>query len=160
YRMKKVSQGLVRLPGIASPTIERWKASQAAAMKGLAGPPANKNRFWFEPGSFTYKVSYASDTVFLDTAQVVLRDQLQSLSEGRLMVGAWNESDALGRAFAGSGTERREDPSAAEPIWRDMHNMFRHFAVARIIADRNVFRQVGFDSDLLLDHYDPPKADT
>lgn len=163
YRMKMVSQGIVRLPvnpPLRSPTIERWRAQRQAAKKGLEGPAGNKARFWFEPGKFTYKVSYSGDTVFLDRAQVVLRDQVTSLSEGKLVDAAESNIDPFNRAFACSWSDRMEDTYRAEGIWRDMHNIFRHFAVARIMADRQAFRQAGFDTKLILDDYDLPRAST
>jgi len=48
-----------------------------------------------------------------------------------------------------------EEIEQSEPIWRDMHNVFRHFAVAHIIADRKVFREAGFDADFLLNRCEP-----
>jgi hypothetical protein len=41
-----------------------------------------------------------------------------------------------------------------------MHNVFRHFAIARILADRRVFQEAGFDASFLLDNYDVPATDT
>ena len=156
YRMKKVAQGLVKLPirpTIASPVVELWQSQRQAAMAGRTPPPGHKARFWFEPGAFSYKVSYSGDTAYLDTAQVVLRDQVQSLSEGKLVDSAATTVDPFNRAFACAWSDRMEDVYRAEPIWQDMRNIFRHFAVARILADKQILRQVGYDFGFLLDRY-------
>lgn len=158
YRMKMVGQGTVKLP-IASPfpsqhevRIRKWRELVASGGKM---PPYN-TRFWFQAGSFNYQVTGNSDTVFVDTAQVVLNDEDQILKGGKLT--ASGNTDAITRAFVCAWTNRMEDIYRAEPIWRDMHNVFRHFAVARIIKDRDAFAQTDFASEFLLDRYVIPKV--
>ena len=63
--------------------------------------------------------------------------------------------DPFARAFADTWSQRMEEIEQSEPIWRDMHNVFRHFAVAHIIADRKVCREAGFDADFLLNRCEP-----
>jgi hypothetical protein len=101
-------------------------------------------------------VSYEGDTIFLDTAQVVLRDQVTSVSEGKIIDASDEDVDVFNRAFACAWTDRMEDTYRVEAIWRDMHNIFRHFAVARIIADRRDLDRAGFDGKLLLDNFRVP----
>ncbi len=155
YRMKMVSQGDVILP-IASPfpgtytvRLREWRNR---IDRGADLGPGHKTRYWFEPGRFSYQYSEEADTVFLDTAQVVLRDEDQrsntNIASGKV--------DPISREFACAWTARMEDTYRAEPIWRDMHNIFRLFAVSRIIADRKAFREVAFAQDMLLDRYELP----
>ena len=155
YRMKMVSQGSLTLP-ISSPfpgtftvRLREWRDR---IERGLDRGPGHKTRYWFEPGRFSYQYSEEADTVFLDTAQVVLRDEDQrentNIASGKV--------DPISRAFACAWTARMEDVYRAEPIWRDMHNIFRLFAVSRIIADRKAFQQVAFAQDMLLDRYELP----
>ncbi len=159
YRMKKVSQGLIPLASIPSSTLALWQATREATEKGRRIPKFNQARFWFEPGQFAYKVSGNDDTVFLDTAQVVLRDQVQSFAEGKIVDAARTNVDRFNRAFACAWTEQMEETYRAEPIWRDMHNIYRHFAIARIMADKRAFRQVEFDPELVLDRFDIPRTE-
>jgi len=49
-----------------------------------------------------------------------------------------------------------EDVYKAEPIWRDMHNIYRNFALTRIMHDLDAFGQAGFDPDFLLHGYKVP----
>jgi hypothetical protein len=51
-----------------------------------------------------------------------------------------------------------EEIYQAEPIWRDMYNIFRHFAVARVMKDRDAFARAGLASDWLLHRYELPRV--
>jgi hypothetical protein len=158
YRMKMVAQGTVELP-INSPFPAADKVRSAKWREDvLAGRPVggpHNNRYWFEPGQFSYQ--YDADTVFLDSTQVVLRDEDQQLKPNVLV--ASGRTDPITRAFACMWTERMEDTYRAEPIWRDMHNIFRLFALARTMADRNAFAQAGLSDEMLLDRYQVPHVE-
>jgi hypothetical protein len=153
YRMKLVGQGQVELP-IASPfqssfagRIERYRQDSDA---GVTSKPYN-TRYWFEAGRFSCQQSAGDDTIFVDIAQVVLKDENQSLTGKGLS--AAGDVDEITRAFTCAWTERMEDTYRAEPIWRDMHNIFRHFAVARAIRDNNALDRVNFAGEYLLDKH-------
>jgi hypothetical protein len=159
YRMKLVGQGQVTLP-IASAfpaafneRVKLWKKQDEEGIKSHGF----HTRYWFQPGKFGYQVSAESDTVFLDTAQVVLHDEDQRLKPGALV--ASGNIDSISRSFTCAWTERMEDTYRAEPIWRDMHNIFRHFALARVMKDRKALTQVEFAGDYLLDKFDIPKVE-
>lgn len=159
YRMKMVTQGTVNLP-IQSPfpssfpaRVARWREE---ATEGAASRAFN-TRYWFQPGQFSYQVSPEVDTVFVDRAQVVLNDEDQFLKDDALVTSG--EIDDISRAFTCAWTDRMEDVYKAEPIWRDMHNIFRHFAVARIMRDRDAFSQANFPGEFLLDRYVLPTVD-
>lgn len=153
YRMKLVGQGQVTLP-IPSPfpssfagRIELYKQDAMAGRR----TPASNTRYWFEAGRFSCQQSSGDDTVFIDIAQVVLKDEAQSLTKSGLS--ASGATDPVTRAFTCAWTERMEETYKAEPIWRDMHNIFRHFAVARAIRDNNALERVNFDGEYLLDKH-------
>jgi hypothetical protein len=160
YRMKQVSQGSVKLP-IPSPfpadfdaRVASWRADDEAGRGGKAS--AFNIRYWFQPGSFSYQASADADTVFMDVAQVVLNDEDQVLRPGKLE--ASGKINPISRAFTCAWTNRMEDTYKAEPIWRDMHNIFRHFGLAKIMADREAFMRAGFDGEFLLDRYEIAKV--
>src|SRR5581483_3997831 len=90
-------------------------------------------------------------------AQVVLNDEDQKIATAGLV--ASGNIDPLTRGFACSWTDRMEDVYNAEPIWRELHNMFRHFALTRILKDCDAFTQAEFDSAFLLDEYDVPNVE-
>ncbi|QFR33581.1 DUF1598 domain-containing protein [Ancylobacter sp. TS-1] len=156
YRMKQVGQGTLKLP-IASPFPShhelRIQLSAALGDRNAAGKQPQSTRFWFTPGQFNYQISPDGETGFLETAQVILRDEDQR-NTGQALV-ASGLTNPIARAFTCAWTERMEDVYRAEPIWRDMNNIFRHFAVARILEQRRVLERVRVDMRVLLDTYTP-----
>lgn len=156
YRMKQVGQGTMKLP-LASPFPSHHELdlqlSAALGDRGAASRTAKSTRFWFTPGQFNYQIAPDGGTGFLETAQVVLRDEDQR-NTGQALV-ASGSTDPIARAFTCAWTERMEEVYGAEPIWRDMNNIFRHFAVARILEQRRVLERARFDTQLLLDTYTP-----
>lgn len=167
YRMKMVSQGTVVLP-ISSPFpghhTAQLAAWRAAANRGETNVGQGWNtRYWFEAGRFNYQGSSEADiafldgdTVFFDSAEVVLHDEDQRLQAQGLS--ASGNVNPTSRAFTCAWTRRMEDVYRAEPIWRHMHSIYRHFAVARVMVDRKAFARVGFSGDFLLDRYTIPQT--
>jgi hypothetical protein len=158
YRMKLVAQGTAKLP-ISSPfpatfdaRVASWKKEAEA---GGGGAHYTNTRYWFQAGHFSYQVSEAADTVFLEQAQLVLNDE-DNINKPDAVV-ASGKVDPLSRAFSCAWTERMTDTIAAEPVWRDMYNVFRHFAVARVMNDKRAFERAGLPGDFLLDRYELPK---
>lgn len=156
YRMKQVAQGTIELPieqpfpGHFTLQVKKWREEiESGASRTLR--PRN-TRYWFEPGAFSCQASAEGDTVFLDTAQVVLRDEDRVVGTTRPS----GNADPLAKAFTCAWSERMEDTFRAEQIWRDMYNVFRFFALARVMADRDVFRQVSFEGGALLERYEIP----
>ncbi|MER8475986.1 hypothetical protein [Mesorhizobium sp. M1163] len=152
FRMKLVNEGLATIPirdffkGINMRGIERdiVQAKTGAAYKR---PRYDFDRYWFRAGSFTFQTTPRGETVFLDTAQVILSQQTQNMANGKMVNGGINPDQ---QAYVCDWNSRMEDTFKAEQIWRQMYNVFRHFAIARIIADRHALQTVDFPSDSLL----------
>ena len=51
-----------------------------------------------------------------------------------------------------------DDVYKAEPIWRDMHDIFRHFALARVMKDSDAIERTAFDGGYFLDRYEIPNV--
>ncbi|MGO9547188.1 MAG: DUF1598 domain-containing protein [Rhodomicrobium sp.] len=156
YRMKMVSQGIEELP-IDDPfpsafgaRVEKWRRDAARGKKARG----SNTRYWFQPDVFSYQVAEDGETVFLDRAKVVLRDEDQIIHGGALA--ASGGIDEIARAFACSWSDRMDDVYKAEALWRDMYNIFRHFAVAKIMRDHDAFLQAGLSAGVLLDSYALP----
>lgn len=154
YRMKQVGQGSMKLP-IVSPFPSHHEVSIQHSLlnlkrrRDLGG--ATNTRFWFSAKSFDYQISASGDEGFLETSQVVLEDEDEMLTaSGRTASGKVNP---LTRAFTCAWTERMEEVYQAEPIWRDMHNIFRHFALAKAIVDQGVLEKARFNPRVLLETY-------
>src|SRR5271156_6353260 len=157
YRMKMVGQGTVTLP-ISSPFLshnemqdKKWLDDTIAGRKESVH---QNTRFWFQAGRFSYQVSEDADAVFLDRSQVVLNDENQMLSGNALV--ASGKTDPISREFTCAWTSRMEDTYKAEVLWRDMFNIFRHFAVARIMKDNEAISRADFSGDFLLEQYVVP----
>jgi hypothetical protein len=158
YRMKQVGQGTVSLPIISGfPShyevrLQRWREAvdHRQQMQGF------HTRFWFQPGRFSHQADDGAGTIFLDRAQVILNDEDQAITHGSL--NASGRVDPITRAWACAWSERMEDVYNAEPIWRDMYNIFRHFSVARIMKDLNAIGQANFDAAFLLERYEVPNV--
>jgi hypothetical protein len=118
--------------------------------RDLAGDLLPFAGVWFEPGRFTYQYSAQDNVVFIDRAEVALHDEAQSMLASGNLQGS-GKLDPLSRSFACEWTNRMAEVERAEPMaWKDMHNVFRAFACAHIIAARRAFEQTGLDTDLLL----------
>lgn len=161
FRMKLVSFGDVILP-IRDPfpgaSQRLFEQAFFNAKNGRPSQPQfNSNRMWFQPGSFSYQISQNRRSVFLDRAQVVLNDRATVVdASGNLIDGG--PDSAFSRAFTCAWTERMEEVYQAEPVWRDMHNIYRHFAIADVIVRENLFEDAGFDASFLLETYRPERT--
>jgi hypothetical protein len=152
YQMKLVAMGDRRLPIPAAfpGTREAENAVSLAALRADRPDPVQSHymRYWFAAGSFEYQ--YSQDIAFLETAPVVLLD------EANLNTAVMTPSglvSGFARAFTCEWSRRMEEINSAEPLWRDMHNMFRHFAISQIIASTKTFEKSGFDATFLLEGY-------
>lgn len=137
YRMKQVSQGTLQLPvnpplpGTFARRLEQSR--QKLRDDDMVAEWSSRRRFWFEPGKFEYAHDY--QIASLRSAQVILSD-----ADGDAEAGAKNGNvDPIAREFACAWTARMEETFRAEPIWRDMYNIYRHFAIAHILTDQNFY---------------------
>jgi hypothetical protein len=126
YRMKQVGQGSVKLPirpALIGPFETRW------AQRGQRPPGSSvSTRYWFHAGQSSYQRD--EYTVYLENADVVLstEDQARDRNQGSGAV------DPIAQQYVCQWTSRMEEIAAAEPIWRDMLNVFRSFAIASALA--------------------------
>jgi hypothetical protein len=146
YRMKLVFTNKVSLP-IHNPfsTIrdldnERDRQDLLQDFKGLVNTDQSNRprtgRLWFHAGRFSYQISPEKDVVFMDCAQVLISDQATVIKNGELVDNPDpSVVNPIHRAFTCAWQARMEEIYKAEPIWRDMHNIFRHFALGRIMNE-------------------------
>ena len=152
YRMKLVNNGQVKLPipnpprGIFERSADRFKLQRQRGVQ-YARPDYDVNRWWFSAGEFSYQTA-SSTVAFLDKAQVVLNHQAEVIRNGEMVDAGVDAIDEA--AFGCDWTDRMEETFQSEQLWCEMRNVFRHFAVARIIADNGVLNQAGFDAEVLL----------
>lgn len=162
-RMKQVAQGRVKLP-ISTPfsgdfdaLIADWRAQLSRG--GKDDFRTGTTRYWFMPGRFSHAVAKdARNMVRFSHTQVVLRteDEMPS-ADGKSHVPT-GLLDPYAQAFTCAWTQRMEDVYRSETLWQEMRNMYRHFALTRIMRDLDALGQAGFDPEFLLDRYDIPKV--
>ena len=136
YRMKQVSQGTLQLPvdpPLPGTFTRRLNQSRQMLRAGTSmGDWSSRRRFWFEPGKFEYSHDYRIAS--LQSAQVILSDADANADAGA----KGGDEDPIAREFACDWTARMEETFRAEPIWRDMYNIYRHFAIAHILKEENL----------------------
>jgi hypothetical protein len=161
-KMKQVAQGRAKLairspfPGDFDLLVKDWHAQIAAGHE--PNIPASITRYWFTPGRFSYGLATDTDNVArFAYAQVVLKTEDEKITSERERV-ATGRIDPYAQAFTCAWTARMEDTYKAEPLWQEMRNMYRHFALARIMYDLDAFDQAEFDRVFLLEVYELPKV--
>ncbi|KZB99687.1 hypothetical protein AU375_03975 [Methylobacterium radiotolerans] len=135
YRMKLVNQGHLRLKNnIELPgTFSSNRAS--GSISGDEGESREtSDRFWFKINKLSYKAD--DDTFSISALQLML--DTEKTGEG--LLGSKLRNPAA-ESFACGWTSRMAEIIKSEPIWRDMENIYRHFAIAQI-----------YKSNLVKDH--------
>lgn len=161
-KMKQVAQGRARLPigtpflGDFDAEIKDWRA-EIASGRDPSPITGAITRYWFTPGRFGYGAPADNPNIVRFTyAQVMLKTEEEADTPGgRKSTGTIN---SYARAFTCAWTERMEEVYRSEPLWQEMRNMYRHFAMARIMRDLNAIGAAGFDAGFLLDGYEIPRV--
>lgn len=154
WTMKQVVCGAIKLrikkpfQDVDSAMVEYDKSNIPNGVRS----PRIGGRFWFEPGKMSYVVDGRS--AFLDTVQVVLRDEAQDATTLRVTAGGYETFSAAGgvvspfmRAFACAWTNSMDEVVRTGEPWSEMNDIFRHFALAR--AMRATGATASLDKSLL-----------
>jgi hypothetical protein len=151
YRMKLVWNNLAVLPIAHRFPTSRDLDIEESRQDLIHNRPVHGGsltKLWFNAGRFSYQISPDYDVAFMDCAQIVLSDKLVFLAQHQFQRAA-DKVDHPAQAFACAWTARMEDVYKAEPIWRDMHNIYRQFALARIMFDNGAIGRANLDSSTI-----------
>jgi len=138
YHMKRLSQGLVTLPWLASP-LDRTLRSLVQAVRAGQPPPASLpaiTRCWFHigPGSPTFRES--AGILWIDTCSVVVLTERQLAAADGGLRDAGGDNPAA-QAFAAEFSAGYARAAEAAPIYADLENLFRLSALLRALALKN-----------------------
>jgi len=154
YHMKKVSQGDARLAGIPSyveialqHVRERLRAGDTAV-----GIGARISRFWFHLAEGHPDYDLAANAVSLKACDVVLlTERKMADASGRLRDAGSPEPHA--QTFASRFSEAYLPAAVQEPIYADLHNLFRLRALLEAVHFQGMLQKAGLPLPYLLRGY-------
>jgi hypothetical protein len=156
FRMKLVNEGKATIPikdffkGIDARDVEQEMVANRIGAK-FPRPKYEMNRWWFRAGSFTFQETALKDAFFLATAQIVLSHEAENVANGQLVSANVVAPDEA--AYICDWNSRMEETFRAEAIWRQMYNVYRHFAIGRILAENGILESLSLnDKELLRDY--------
>lgn len=162
-KMKQVAQGRAKLP-ISTPfpgdfdaLIADWRAQLTRG--GKDDFRSGVTRYWFMPGRFSHgEAKDAKNMVRFNHTQVVLKTEDETASaDGKSHVPT-GRLDPYAQAFTCAWSTRMEEIYKSEMLWQEMRNMYRHFALTRIMADLGAIKHADFDAEFFLDRFDIPNV--
>jgi len=157
YHMKKVSQGLVQVPGVSS-TLDRIIAAAEKAISA-GKEPANsgvaQSRFWFHlRKDASPAFSTADGIVWLDACPVgLLTERQRYTAEGRLYDSG--EHDPWAEAFAAEMSAQFDELTRSVPAYADLENLFRLRALCSAMVQRGDLQKAGVDLGYFRDRHRP-----
>jgi hypothetical protein len=154
YHMKRVSQGLVELPGVAScperllaAEEQKLQAVQTSATSGLS-----MSRFWFHIAEGHPTFLESKGIVWLTNCTVVvLTERQMATAEGKLRDAGGDDPHAQG--FARDLSEKFSQATAVVAAYAELENLYRLSALLRSMEFRNAAGQAQIDFAFFLRQY-------
>ena len=158
YDMKRLVDGSDELSIFAFNSLMgmEFEREKVRIRKGetRAAPINNLNRFWFSPGE--YRFLEDDNMVMIELCTVKLLTEEEHLSEEGNFVGA-GRANPTAKQFAGDFTGFYDDIAAERPIFRELENLFRFVALARVLKLKSPHLKIGLNLDYLLEQYQVSK---
>jgi len=154
YHMKKVSQGLLKLPNVKSSLdISREKAKQYIR-NGQAIPPSrpSMSRFWFHVQHGRPTFQEADGIVWLDDCQVVILTEKQATTSSGELYDV-KEDDPIATAFADNLSQEFSNLTTSVPVYADLENLFRLRALLLAMRHRQALSILITDFNAYLRKY-------
>ena len=114
------------------------------------------NRFWFYPGENIYQED--EDIFMIERCPVTLLTEENYLSSSGDYVSSGNV-DQHAQQFCENFTECYDQVSELRPIYRDLENLFRTVALAKIIKFKSSHTNAGLDLSYFLEHFPVKKSE-
>lgn len=154
YYMKRLVDGSVSLeiPGFISLTDMTLAKIKEDIIQGrsISVPLVCMNRFWFFPG----KNQYLEDkgVVFIKQCQVKLLTEQEFLTKRGEITGM-GRPNPLAKKFADNFTVKYEEIARRKPIYRELENLFRFVALAKIMKYKDIPAEAELDLNYFLNHF-------
>lgn len=132
YFMKEVVHSREQFPGVQGLFDVRWEEAKAE-LEGRGRDSAfgrSMHRFWFNAGE---PLVYRTEGVaILAECPVILRTEEQALLPGGRLRDA-GRADPLAQQFAEAVTRNFPQIAEQKPLYRELENLYRHVAIAKLI---------------------------
>ncbi len=154
YHMKKISQGLLKLPGIRSYLdIVLDDAKKQVAYTGrIASVGVSMSRFWFHLGRGEPIYQESDQIVCLDRCSVtVLTEKQRSTVDGKLYDAV--EADPQANTFAQELSKHFHKAATLVPEYAELENLYRLSAILRAMHFMETADRVGLDLSNFLKDY-------
>jgi hypothetical protein len=151
YFLKDLTNGKAKLdlPGFQSlsdMTLDRV-VKQVLKGKNVDISIGGLNRFWFSAGANEYLED--DGVVMIERSDVILLDEQEYLTKGR-RIAPTGRVDRLARKFTCEFSKRYREIAKHYLIYRKLENLFRWFALSRILVRGRAFKMAGLDADILV----------
>ena len=137
YHMKKVSQGLIELPGIISCLQLRMNKVRNKSGSGPVKTAPTMSRFWFHIKKSTHAKQYPSflksdDIVTIAECPVVLLTEKQMADKNGNLRDV-NATDHIANVFTQRMTEHFSTLTDTVPVYAELENLFRLHALLKAL---------------------------
>lgn len=154
YDMKRLADGTdsLQLAGFASlsdMTLEEVKQA-ILENRAVSVPISTTDRFWFYPGQNVYDETQGA--MVIRQCPVILLTEAEYLNASGNLVGS-GQVNPLAHQFAQAFTARYADVAQLRPQYRELENLFRWVALAKIMENRRPHQAVGLNIDDLLERF-------
>ncbi|MCP3976085.1 MAG: DUF1598 domain-containing protein [bacterium] len=153
YDMKSLTDGTddPGVPGFTSlASIRRDRHQQAFARGQTPALQGGMNRYWLSPGEYNY--IEADGIVLIKQASVRVQTNPTTVDDSGEIVDTAS-SDPLAERWVASFSILYDKIAARRPIYRELDNLFRAFALAKILRFRKGVEAAGLDLTYFLDDF-------
>ncbi len=154
YDMKLLVDGKdsLAVPGFQSLTDMDLAEVRSAVIQGkpINIPLSTMSRFWFYPGEYCFQVDDLGGVIV--KLPVVLLAEEEYLVKNKRVQGTGRVDPRAGK-FCDRFSTHYDEIADQRPIYRELKNLYRTFAVAKLMECENCFRAAGIDLDYFLHEY-------
>lgn len=154
YDMKCIVDGTdeLNIPGLTSLADMKLEIIRQAIVNNrqITISPVSMDRFWFYPGANIYEEDQGI-VLIKECPVTLLTEEMYVRAGGRYTPG--HRADSLAKIFAESFSILYDAVEYERPIYRELENLFRLVALAKIIKFKSAHLEAGLDIDYLLERF-------